>query len=198
MIQVVNRLKQKVNILSNNLLPVLKLDISLFLNDIIGINYCITKYDTPYYNSKFPHEYTIGKDLDLLVHKDDFLSLIAIVCKHFEKQMKYFYKNKVIKDDNSIIIRIERFGILHYQIDISDKVKRVSKNCVNKMLNTRVKEKTFFIPQVKYELIIRLIEFLDNPYKKHHLEYIKKNKDYIDFELLRAENLLESYNQLFK
>ena len=197
--KIIKKIILKFTYLLNNLLPKIKLDLASFLNDIKHINYCIIKYESPSIPTDFPQSYKVGSDVDIIVENNDFTKMYKYVYHHFKKnKMMYFYNCKISNNSEFIKVRIERFGILHFLIEIFINHRQISNKSVNKMLETKIVEKSFYISHKKYEILVRLVEAIEYPHKNHHFEYIIENKAFIDFDLLKSEKLLESYYQLFK
>ncbi len=181
-------LLQKIYFKINQCLPVIHVDLNSFLDHIQHINYCLVKLNTPYFDDNFPFTYTVGKDLDVIVNASYFNTIRLITIEYFMKYHgKYLLKIKVIDDVYGCRIRIQRLGILHFQIDISAAIDELTSTFVDEMLSNRIAMQNYYVSASKYELIIRLLEVVNYPHKTHHLNYIKEFNDYFDIKLLESE-----------
>lgn len=139
------------------------LDIFNYLNKINKYNYALTKTDVPYMPLDFPHNYPIGKDMDIYIDNNDFIN----ICKTTEDYFKNTkYNKKIIKKNNNWRLRMEENNKLHYQIDIT---------IDNNMVNDRILKNNYYILSLKNEIKIRQNEVNKNPHKKHHKEWLQNN-----------------------
>jgi hypothetical protein len=138
------------------------LDIFIYLDAIKDIDYAISKYDVPYMPKKFPLEYPIGKDMDILVSQLDFKKIIDITINFFNLYKSKF-TIKIIKGINNFKLRLENNNKLHYQIDITVN---------NNLIKNKTTKLNFYILSLENELIVRTNEVKKNPKKLHHKVWI--------------------------
>ena len=150
------------------------IDIFSFLQSIKDYNYALTKIDVPYMVKNFPYDYPLSKDLDLICGKKDFKN-ICVAAKLFASKYKDKYCVRFLPFNNRLKIRFELSNFLCYQIDIGSKIDGVNDLFVKNALDRRVKRDGFFCFSEKEEIFIRILEYVQNPQKKHHLEYIKRH-----------------------
>lgn len=166
------------------------IDIFSFLQSIKNYHYALTKIDVPYMVKNFPHDYPLSKDLDLICDKKDFEN-ICVAAKVFASKYKDKYFVRILHFNNRLEIRFELSNFLCYQIDIGSKIDGANDLFVKNALDGRVKRNGFFCFSEKEEIFIRILEYVQNPQKKHHLEYIKRHKTIF-------ETVLNEYKHLFK
>tara|TARA_Y100000992_G_C20928746_1_gene333427 strand:+ start:102 stop:542 length:441 start_codon:yes stop_codon:yes gene_type:complete len=144
------------------------INLSKYLDEILNINYAISKFDVPYMPINFPEKYPIGKDLDILVSSNDFKEIQEITTKYFMKYSGQFI-TKIMKEGNDrFFLRIMNKNYnLHYMIDITIN---------DKLIQNRVKKYNYFILSLENEKKVRLMEVRENPNKLYHREWLIKNK----------------------
>tara|TARA_Y100000991_G_C21969963_1_gene348861 strand:+ start:711 stop:1220 length:510 start_codon:yes stop_codon:yes gene_type:complete len=133
-------------------------------------DFCILKFDP----DKFP-EYKPNSDIDILC-KDKYLTancIEKILNESGVKLKKYIAKN------NNLQIDAMNGNKLEIKFDITDDLScfskiKIKKDLVKLILENKIKYKSFFIPELKYDLAIRLLEYFEyknNPEKSKHLLY---------------------------
>jgi len=168
-----------------------QIDLNDFFKLISDIPYVVLKNDTPYSVNDFPNRYPYGKDLDILTNKTDFNN-IALITKDFSKEYKKYFSIRIIKDSKyKIRFRFEEGKRLHYQIDISATINITDVDILKRIIETRVKIRNYYIPCEKYEVWVRIMEHYFNKQKEHHLEYIKKHSNSIDYSLVKDFVIVE-------
>lgn len=138
------------------------LNLRYLFNKIKEFKYVLVKTDVPYMPSGFPDAYPVGKDLDILCAPDDYIDMMYAVGKFIDLYSNRFEVVKK-KTENGMKVRFLSDGKLHYQlhIEISEDVEpRILKN------------NYYVLPEVK-EAEIRKQEYLKNPKKKWHLQYLQ-------------------------
>ena len=156
------------------------------------LEYALVKVDTPYQTKNFPNDYAVGKDIDVLVTSNDVFAIYEEV-ENFSKNYLGFYDVINIKEDRGFRIRFEKDSALHYQIDvkINDDIKKYID--IKTRSNVLVKEL-----KLEYELIQRIKSFIKKPHKKHHLDFINKNMNNVNLDLLKEHDILDFYNKEIK
>ena len=133
-------------------------------------DYCILKFDP----EKCP-EYEPNSDIDILC-KDKHITancIEEILINNGIKLKKYIAKN------NNLQIDAMKGNKLEIKFDITDDLScfskiKIKKNLVKLILENKIKYNSFFIPELKYDLAIRLLEYFEyknNPEKSKHLLY---------------------------
>ena len=160
-----------------------------FFNNLGDLDYCVVKLSDTFPNIK------MGDDIDLIV-KD---------VKKFTNTAFAYFKNKYQYETE---ITTEKFGKLHFDItsesnlvlrlDITSekpdtKGLKLKQNYYTTIFSNTHTEKykiedlefTIKIPDIKYEILVRTIEYFNYPQKKWHKKYLLKNinhyKNNIDF-----------------
>ncbi len=167
------------------------IDIFSFLQSIKNYHYVLTKTDVPYMVKNFPHDYPLSKDLDLICDKKDFKN-ICVAANIFASKYKNKYSIRILNFSNQLRIRFELSNFLCYQIDIASKIDGVNGLFVQGALDRRVKRDSFFCFSEKEEIFIRILEYVQNPQKKHHLEYIRRHKTIFKTALNEYKYLFEN------
>ena len=133
-------------------------------------NYCILKFDP----KKFP-EYKTNSDIDILC-KDKYLTGNCIEEILNEAGIKL---KRYIASNNNLQIDVIKGNQLDIKFDITDDLScfskiKIKKDLVKSILENKIKYKSFFVPELKYDLAIRLLEYFEyknNPTKIKHLLY---------------------------
>ena len=133
-------------------------------------NYCILKFDP----SKLP-EYKANSDIDILC-KDKYVTGNCIEEILNESRIKF---KKYIAANNNLQIDAINRNKLDIKFDITDDLScfskiKIKKDLVKSILENKIKYKSFFVPELKYDLAIRLLEYFEyknNPKKIKHLIY---------------------------
>ena len=184
------------------------IDVKLILEHIQGYNYVITKLDSPYIPKDFPVHYPLGKDIDIIcADKEEYNKILGTVendVKMYEtsyhiRQVKY---NDQDNHEYRSLIRLEQEGhVLVLQFDISCKIGGLSPDFLNEMIEARKKNNVFYVPSIDYELICRLNEICNTKNKRHHIDFVRKHIDDLDYTLCerflnkRAKKLLQEIMQ---
>jgi len=149
-----------------------------FLKSINDLDYVLCKVDVPYMPDNFPHDYPLNKDLDLICTPADF-TCICNKAEDFASKYQDRYQINKYYDDSKELIRFELNNFLCYQIDIRCKLDDIEQFNLDRALSRRKKLKGFYVLDIKDEILFRLREYEKNPAKIHHLEFIKKNAQYL-------------------
>ena len=136
-------------------------------------NYCILKFDP----KVFP-EYTANSDIDILC-KDKYVTGNSIEEILSEAGIKF---KKYIAANNNLQIDAMNGNQLEIKFDLTDDLScfskiKIKKELVSTILENKIKYKSFFVPELKFDLAIRLLEYFEyknNPAKNKHLLYCKQ------------------------
>ena len=145
-------------------------------------HYCILKFDP----KKCP-EYIPNSDVDILC-KDKYVTgncIEEILNASGIKSKKYIAKN------NNLQIDAMNGNKLEIKFDMTDDLScfskiKIKKDLVKLILENKIKYNSFFIPELQYDLAIRLLEYYENknnPKKNKHLFYCNQfpiNKKYAE------------------
>tara|TARA_B110001469_G_C9626637_1_gene312898 strand:- start:177 stop:764 length:588 start_codon:yes stop_codon:yes gene_type:complete len=146
-----------------------RIDLVSLLASLGSFKYVVLKSDVPYAPSRFPEEYPVGKDLDLLVSDSDFDRAVATI-EAFVASTKWGRPVVLHREPGRVMLRFNFwFDILHYLIDCS------AASTLGELGDELLVERELGIfptPSRSRELLFRANEYLDNPRKSHHLEYI--------------------------
>lgn len=170
-----------------------EIDLLKLFKNLEHLKYIIIKIDTPYTPENFPVEYPIGKDMDIFCVKEDFRKINKVLL-NFANRHKTIFEIKIIDKNSKYRVRLEKYGQLYYMLDnncLTD--NNLPAIFIEEAVNNRIKKNTYFTAKIKYEVIFRLSEVLNNPDKKYHVEYIKKYKNNIDVGLIPSEELKQLY-----
>ena len=136
-------------------------------------DYCILKFDLV----EFP-KYKPNSDIDILC-KDKYDTSIKI--ETFLKKVG-IKSRKYIAANNNLQIDAMNGRKLEIKFDLTDDLScfskiKLKKEIVELILKNKIKFKSLFIPELKYDLAIRLLEYYeykDNPKKIKHLNYCNR------------------------
>lgn len=164
-------------IFKKQLLAIPKL-IELFEN----LNYVILKTDVPYMPATFPISYPLGKDLDILISREDVEFLTPIIEK-LKKISSWKFGLKIIRSNTGVKFRFMWLGILHYQIDCVFDLKL--NGLEESLLKNRIRKETYWIPPLSLEMLYRASEYSHNTLKYYHLDFIREHS--IDWDISSAK-----------
>jgi|GEM_PF-1920956 len=167
--------------------PSKKLKIEDLFRILEGLNYTVLKNDVPYMPKDFPFNYPVGKDLDILVSKNDFMKAKTLVSK-FAESSNWEWNYKVIEDIYRYKIRFLWNGRLHFQIDLTGDLNNPVLE--KALLDDRIKiNNMYYVPSIETEVLLRMLEYQKNKTKKHHLDYIIKNKSMWNHQLSESTGI---------
>ena len=91
------------------------------------------------------------------------------------------------EDKLGVKLRVELDNFLIFQVHLQHKIEGISSEILDKTIDSSSvsKDHLLKIPPMKYELIYRFYEALNNSRKGWHLDYIKEHKRDIDNKLLK-------------
>ncbi len=173
--------------------PQYKLNINVFLDSISDLDYVLIKEEVPYSTNDFPVKYPIGKDLDIIT-TDKYFEVFTKRIEDFADNYPHFNLVKQHSIDN-FKLRFLFFGCLHYQIDLSCSQDYLNKSFIEQSITTRCRKKNYYVPEMKFELVYRLVNYYKNQNKKHHLTYIKANVKYFDENVIDNQQLIDFYHE---
>tara|TARA_B100000282_G_scaffold172273_1_gene124886 strand:- start:93 stop:1049 length:957 start_codon:yes stop_codon:yes gene_type:complete len=166
-----------------------KINLQTFINEIKDIDYAFTKIETPYQADNFPKDYAHGKDIDILVSKEDAFILFEKL-NDFKLENSGLFKTKIIFEKNGARVRfLNSDNSLHYQIDI-----KISGLATKENINVHKDGYKIFSKDI--EIINRLNALELKPHKTHHKDYILKEKNNINLKTLKKYNKIGLYESL--
>ena len=174
----INRLIQRI---LYNYLHRYKLDLPGFFDAISEIPYIAIKTDVPYMVECFPVDYPVGKDIDLIVAEEN----LGTMVDHVElfARSNHGFKIRRVQERQGLRLRFEFGGVLHYQIHVSYGVTGLSSDFIAQSIAGRRKVRNFYVPELSYELVYRLVDYYEHRDKMHHLEYARRHANSIDWGL---------------
>lgn len=161
--------------------PVLSME--RYLKEIEEFDYFLIKHETPYLPADFPKTYAFSKDIDIICVPEQYEELVQKTLLFVEKAVDG-YEVRCLKKEEGVLIRIELNGYLMLQLDIGMNIPGMSTIFCRNALARRQEKDGYYVPQIVDELCIRANEYRNNPRKIHHLEYMRKYKEYMDWSLL--------------
>tara|TARA_A100001035_G_scaffold192965_1_gene154287 strand:+ start:442 stop:1425 length:984 start_codon:yes stop_codon:yes gene_type:complete len=165
-----------------------KLDIGSLLSSLKKYEYFLIKRDTPYNPPSFPSSYAVGKDLDVIVKKDDLKSVKEEVTSFAEKNKGKFNLN-IIEEKNGFRVRFEENDMLHYQIDVSTSVPGVSEKFLQKCFEEKLLvNRAFYELPTRYEAVLRVASLSRKPSKIHHYVFLRNNISKIELDVFEDSN----------
>ena len=171
-----------------------RLDLFTFFSKIKELSYITLKTDTPYMVNGFPLDYPIGRDIDLIVTKKDFNSLVEnVICF---AHSHHGFKIKEISEEQGFQLRFEFGEVLHYLIHVSYGIAGLSSMLIEQSIESRQKVENYYIPELRYEIVYRLVDYHKQPHKIYHLQYVKKHVDSMDWSLFKHTDIKNYINDL--
>lgn len=165
------------------------INLKSLINKIKDIDYAFTKIDTPYQATDFPANYATGKDVDILVSKENAFLLFEKI-NEFKKECNGIFKTKTIFEKSGVRIRfLNTDNTLHYQLDVSISSLALKENIETHLSGYKVLKK-------EYEIISRLDTLSKKPHKVHHKDYINKQQDNLNLKILKNHNKIKLYERL--
>jgi len=152
------------------------LDLNKLFNKLKDSKYFITKIEAPYVPAEFPDKYAVGKDIDIIVSKSEYMKVKTII-KIFSKDYDSKFEQRWIKDEGGFRIRFETDGSLHFQIDVKYSINDIEDDFLVEALNNRIIKNGYYITKPKFELKFRKISFNKNKNKYWHLDWINRNSN---------------------
>lgn len=146
-----------------------------YFSKIQNLNYFLIKHETPYMPKDFPESYAFSKDIDIICAEEDYLKLKNIT-EFFLQEKVSDYEVRKIATKNGMLFRIELKGFLIIQLDLGIGVDGICQKFWKNALNKKVEKDGYYLPDEEDEVCIRVNEYIKQPNKKHHLEYLKEHR----------------------
>lgn len=174
------------------------LKLTTLFSSIENLRYFVTKIDTPFFSDKFPEEYPIGRDVDIICHPDDLEKLVQLSNEIIHEEPN-FSKHLIYDNENHIRFRIQApqyfmrlnpmpydklfnghpMTKLHFQVDISttkeEDFKVFTKEFVDSIFDNFSMKNGVKVLDSDRELTLRMLYWKNSPKATHHLDYILKN-----------------------
>lgn len=163
--------------------PVLSLE--AYFQEIQEFDYFLIKHEAPYLPVDFPKTYAFSKDIDIICASGQYEALVQRTLAFVEKAVEG-YEVRCLKKEDGVLIRIELNGYLMLQLDIGMCIPGMKATFCSQALARKQEKDGYYLPQITDELCVRANEYKKNPKKVHHLEYMRKYKEYVDWTLLEA------------
>lgn len=157
------------------------IDLSDYLSKITKFIYVLVKHETPYMTKDFPKSYPFGKDIDIICDINEYESLIDFTTDYLEKR-EHPCALRILTSNNHTLFRLELNDVLLFQIDIGYSIDGISSEFWKKVFDKRELTDEYYVPTIADECIIRANEYIHSPNKKHHLEYISKNRELFNLD----------------
>ena len=156
-----------------------RIEVEAFFEAIKAYNYVVIKLDTPNKHNRFPANYKIGTDIDVIVSNNDLDKVKDnITSLNRGKQLK----EVILKKENNLKVRYQFSKFLNLEFDlISSETDELYSDCLKHTNDTNLIK----TPSIAYEIVLRALELQRRPKKKYHLSFIKENETFVNLELLR-------------
>lgn len=174
-----------------------RLRVDEVLASLSVFQYVLSKTVVPYMPSDFPSTFPIGKDIDIVCLKSDFDAVIATISGTLDAMSLPYEVRKVEKSRYAFQLRVECEGQLIFLFDIMAAYEWVGDDFIKLMIEDRILKESYYIPEISFELLIRLHEILKNPKKQHHIDFVKEHWHQVDkllaekYLTLEAKKILE-------
>lgn len=164
------------------------LSLERYLEEIKDVNYFLVKHETPYTPEDFPKSYAFSKDIDVVCTAKDFAVLEEKTARFLEEEVHGF-EIRTIRKNSGVLFRVELNGFLIIQLDLGIGTAGIKEEFWEEALSRRVELRGYYVPTIKDEICIRANEYLQNPAKVHHLEYLKTHRE--EFSRAYVETYVE-------
>lgn len=155
-----------------------------YLPRIDNCDYVAIKTCAPY-NKGNSFDFAFGKDLDIICKTHCYERVKEITKAYVYGLEDDLYKVTEVNDGDATRYRIMMNNHLVYQFDISSNVDGIDMQAIEDTIDSRQRNGAIYVPALQYELLYILNEYLKHPSKKYHLNFLKQNKDLLDYELLK-------------
>lgn len=169
-----------------------RLHVDEVLSSLSAFQYVLTKTNVPYMPSDFPATYPLGKDIDIICLKADFDAVIATIGDTLQKMDLPYDIRKVEKSRYASQLRVECEGELVFLFDVMAVYEWAGDEFVQSMIDSRIPKESYYIPEITFELLIRLHEILKNPKKQHHIDFVKEHWQQMDRSVAEKYLTLET------
>ena len=126
------------------------------------------------------------KDIDIISGEEDF-AVLEQRTADFLKTNVSGYEVRVLRKEDGVLYRVELNGFLMIQLDLGVGAGGLCREFWQSALERKLQIQGYYIPAVQDEICIRVNEYLSNPTKLHHLQYLKEHAEEY------REDLLEKY-----
>ena len=93
-------------------------------------------------------------------------------------------------------LRVECEGQLVFLFDVMASNEWGGDDFVQSMIEGRIPKESYYIPEISYELLIRLHEILKNPKKQYHIDFVKEHWQQMDRSVAEKYLTLETQKVL--
>lgn len=143
-----------------------------FFKSISAYNWMLIKTENDYFPEDFPKSFALYKDVDIITTIEDAEGIKQNAIDFLRNYQNGIYDIKVINRKMGYLIRFEIENFLILQIDISFSNKFLNENFIINSLSNKIEKNDYYISSSKDECVYRFVDFIENPYKKKHWEYI--------------------------
>ena len=191
------------------------LKLTTLFSSIENLRYFVTKIDTPFFNDKFPEEYPIGRDVDIICHPEDLEKIVQLSNEIIHEEPN-FSKHLIRDNENHIRFRLHapRYFMrlnprpydklinghpmtkLHFQVDISTTKEEDFKVFTDQFLdsifdNFSMRNGVKVLDPLS-ESTLRMVYWKNSPKSTHHLDYLQKNASLEIVENIKEGEFKES------
>lgn len=153
-----------------------------YFKEIEQYRWIAVKTDTPAMPDDFPETYPFSKDIDIICLDKDYNSIIDRTETFLNKVTDRIHEVNVIVGKDKTQIRLEQRGYLIFLFDIAVRLPDMEERFIEQSIERRKYLNGYYVAEEQDELIYRLYEYLMHSSKKHHIDYIRNNKQFWDQE----------------
>lgn len=165
------------------------IDLNNIFSKIKNLNYALTKVEAPYQEKDFPSQYAVGKDIDVLVDKNDAFKAFDVINKYADEYSGIFKVKKIFENEGFRIRFLNDDNTLHFQIDVKISNLVETSSIIENALGYKELD-------ISYEAVSRIKAFTKKPHKIHHKDFILKNQNKINLKILKKHNSINQYEKL--
>lgn len=162
-----------------NLLFSINKDIHILFEELRSYSYAITRIKSvPSQHTKFPYDFHYKSNINIIADVVESEQIIDIICKYCNSIYGLHWINIEKKYENrAMCIKIYLRDFLIFQFEVSSTIEGTRDEFVHDALAQLVRGTDYNYLRIDYELIIRLIAYINNGNKLYHFDYIKENKN---------------------
>jgi len=142
-------------------------------------------------NTRFPN-YDINDDVDILTDDIHFNLNIMKENNFVINKLNQFHFHCDRKENNKLIFRIDLYSkLLYNKVNIHEKYSSL-------IIKNKIPFLDFYIPKIDDDLALRYIEYIENPKKIKHLNYINQHKNKDCFQKPNTSLYLNNYKSRYE
>ena len=171
------------------LLTMPSIDMSSIFSHISERKYVLTKLDESFMPNDFPAHYPLGKGVVIICQdRNEYKSILDSILTDLEPCKVYYRINVVNNGENRTLVRLElenQYLVFQFDVSTQHRTGDAMQGFIDEMVSTRQERGVIYIPQTKFELLLRLQELNEHPEKVHIKDYVTQHIGDMDEQLCK-------------